>query len=323
MITATATSLWQQAKAYWNACTGPQKVLFWSGSLLFVVMFGYSLALAGSGAPVTGPVSLRKVITFAESLGLFAWSIGWLLPFYRFSRRSEWIIAVLTTIFTVGETALFALQVARGVPSHYNFTTALDGAVFGATGLGAAVAAALIGLLLALSGRLRDQTPSLRWSIRFGLGLSLLGMGTGVLMIMNNGGVWQGVDHLLAQLQVNPVGRYNGPPESAVGGNLVALHAIGLHGLQVVPLAAWLLGFSALPEARRLRLTMLVALGNTLLLAVLLVHALRQLPLSALDPAIALLAAGSALLAVGSFAWIGWSLLAQGLAAARQPAAQS
>ncbi|HEY1016505.1 MAG TPA: hypothetical protein VGE07_27590 [Herpetosiphonaceae bacterium] len=323
MIAATATSLWQNAKAYWNACTRPQKLLFWSGSILFAVMIGYSLALVATGATVSGPVSLRKVITFAESLGLFAWSIGWMLPMFRFSRRSEWIIAVLTTIFTVGETALFALQVARGVPSHYNFSTALDGAVFSATGVGAAVAAGLIIVLLALSGRLRDQSPSMRWSIRFGMALTLLGMGVGILMILNSGGIWQGFDHMLAQMQVNPIGRYAGPPEDAVGGNLVALHAIGLHGIQVVPLAAWLLGFTALPEARRLRLTLMVALGNTLLLAVLLVHALRQLPLSALDPAIALLAAGSVLLALASFAQIGWSLLARGMDAARRPAAQA
>ena len=57
MIAATATSLWQNAKAYWNACTRPQKVLFWSGSLLFAVMIGYSLALLATGAPVTGPDS--------------------------------------------------------------------------------------------------------------------------------------------------------------------------------------------------------------------------------------------------------------------------
>ena len=72
------------------------------------------------------------------------------------------------------------------------------------------------------------------------------------------------------------------------------LHAVGVHGLLLVPLAAWLLSFT-LSERVRTRLTAGVA-GSFALLTMLAVQALRTLPLSALDRPTALLLGASTLL---------------------------
>lgn len=71
--------------------------------------------------------------------------------------------------------------------------------------------------------------------------------------------------------------------EGVVGGNLVVIHAVGVHGLSLMLLPAWLLTLSRLREGRRVRLT--AAVGGAILvgLAVLLLAALTLRPLGNLD----------------------------------------
>jgi len=108
-----------------------------------------------------------------------------------------------------------------------------------------------------------------------------IGTLTGVLMILNWSGVWQG-----------------GPPsmfrpgfdtddanfsEGVVGGNLVVIHAVGVHGLSLMLLPAWLLTLSRLQEGSRVRLTAAPGAATLMGLAVLLVVALTLRPLGDLD----------------------------------------
>jgi hypothetical protein len=295
---------------YWRNATMAQKFLFISGSLLFASMFFHGIVLVITGGPLNGPVSFRKAMTFAETLGLTCWVVAWMLPFFRLSRRGAWIVAGATTVFALSEVTLFAIQVWRGVPSHYNFTTIFDAAVFSSTGIGAGLFTVLTIVLLVRSARLTPATaPSLRLAIRAGLVINLLGYVVGVMMALNSGGIWQGTEHLQQMLVAERAGRYLGPAEDATGGNLVMIHAIGVHGLQLVPLAAWLLLYSPWSERRRYGLTAAVATSTVVLMAALTVQAFRGLPLSQIDPATALFVAASGLTLLGSYAAVGWATL--------------
>ncbi len=297
---------------YWHSSSAAQRLLFITGSLLFVVMIVHGLALVAMGGSLDGPVSLRKVMTFAETLGLTCWCIGWMLPFFRLERRATWLIAGFTAAFALSETTLFAIQAWRGVPSHYNFTTPFDGFVYLSTGAGAAGFTIVTVALLIWSSRLHQLTPSLRLAIRTGLLINMLGYSIGVIMSLNSGGIWQGLPHFLATLTNNPSGSYLGPAPGTIGGNLVVLHAIGVHGLQLVPLAAWLLSYSRLPEGRRTTLSAAVAASTVALFAILGVQAFRALPLSSIDPLTAVLLLLSGLALFLSYAAVGWWTL-QGL----------
>ncbi|MCU0492720.1 MAG: hypothetical protein MUD01_14100 [Chloroflexaceae bacterium] len=281
---------------YWRETSGPQRTLFIAGTLLFVSMFFHGLLLLLGNGPLHGPVSFRKAMTFAESLGLLCWALGWALPFFRLRRWGQWAVAGYVALFGLGEAFLMSMQVWRGVPSHYNFTTPFDEFVFSLTGQGAALFA-LLTLLLLLWPMHREVPPSIKLALRAGLLLTMVGNGVGILMGMNNSGVWQGLGQLQYMLTNSREGYSSVDPQ--LGGNLVVLHAMGVHGLQLVPLVAWLLGYSHLSEGRRVLFTSAVTLGVATIFAILALHAARQLPLSTLElPALAgLVLAGGATLA--------------------------
>src|SRR5262245_31090064 len=111
------------------AGSGWPRVLLVAGSLLFVTMVVHIVALAVTGGPVTGPVSLRKPATFAETGWLVAWSVAIILPALRTRAWQRHVVGAAALLFGVGETAIIGIQAWRGVPSHYNFTTPLDAAL--------------------------------------------------------------------------------------------------------------------------------------------------------------------------------------------------
>ncbi|NJM06488.1 hypothetical protein HC891_10255 [Candidatus Gracilibacteria bacterium] len=284
--------------------------MYSSGTVLFGVMLLHGVLLVASGGPLNGPVSFRKAMTFAESLGLACWSVAWLLGYYRFGGVGNWLVAAWVSFFALVETAMFTVQVWRGVPSHYNFNTLFDGIIYIGSGVGAVIYTALIAVLLLRSGRLRETAaPSIRLAIRTGLLMTLIGSAVGVVMSANAGGVWEGVARFASNPYGEAMGGYIGQAEGTRGGNLVLLHALGIHGLQLIPLAAWLLSYSRWPEAQRYTLTALVAGLNFALMAAFAVPVFQAVPLSDFSPTMLGIigAIGSALLA--SYAVIGYSVL--------------
>ena len=266
---------------YYQQSSTLQKVLFVVGTLLLVVMVFHLAALLLTRGPLNGPVSLRKPATFAETGWLLCWSVGWLLPLVKLRPWEKGFVAAGALLFGVGETFVAAVQAWRGVPFHYYVPTPFDAAIFGFAGVDAAVFLASVLVLLRASLRRQALAPSLLLAVRLGTVVLFIGTLTGVLMILNWSGVWQG-----------------GPPsmfrpgfdtdeanfsEVVVGGNLVVIHAVGVHGLSLMLLPAWLLTLSRLRESGRVRLTAAIGVATLAGLAVLAVAALRLTPLGDLN----------------------------------------
>jgi hypothetical protein len=275
------------------ATRGWPRVLWIVGTVLLVTMLFHVAALAIRGGPVTGPVSLRKPADFAETGWLLTWSVALVLPRLRTRAWQRHVIGGSAVLFGVGETAVMAVQAWRGVPSHYNFSTPLDAALMRGGAAGTA-GVFLIGVVVLLVAALRSpDTASVKLGIRAGIAVLLVGCAIGFVMVSNNSGVFQGV---FGAGFGNRTAGYLGPDPATVGheyvllrpnthgGDLVLLHAIGVHGLALLALPAVLLARTALPATRQLHLiaTAVGAIGVGM--AVLLVQALRQLPLDRLHP---------------------------------------
>jgi hypothetical protein len=107
-------------------------------------------------------------------------------------------------------------------------------------------------------------------------------------MVLNNSAVYQG--SVGADFTRQTAG-YLGPAAATVGpeygmlrpatrgGDLVLPHAIGVHGLVLLAVPFVLLARTAVPQPRQLLLSAAAVASVGLAVAVLLVHALRQLPL--------------------------------------------
>ena len=299
------------------------RILWWTGGFLFVVMLFHVAALVITGGPVTGPVSLRKPATFAETGWLVAWSAALILPTLRARAWQRHVIGTAVVAFGVIETTVMAIQAWRGVPSHYNFSTPFDAALVRGGAAGTA-GLFLIGVLVMLVATLR--TPGLSGAIRLGVvgGVVVLLVACliGLVMVFNNSGVYQG--SVGAGFSRQATG-YLGPDAATVGkeyvllrpftrgGDLVLPHAIGVHGLLLLAVPAVLLARTSAARQLATVATMVASVGVAMV--VLLSHAFRQLPLSQLNPVELALLALCGVGLVGSYVRVATALVRQFMAA--------
>lgn len=252
-------------RSYWSQAAGYQKFLYIVGFLLLASAVFHTGVLLVTGGSLQGDVSWRKPILFGEAFGLTAVSIAWVMSFLPHWRAVGWLLLVPLGLANLGEVFLVALQQWRGVPSHFNNSTPFDTAVFLAMGFLIVLAGIVIGVVALLSLFALRAPASLAWGIRSGLLLLVASQVFGGFMIRHGG---------------NTLG---------AAGALKIPHALALHGLQALPVLAWLLLFAQWEKARRTRLVLLGAVGYALLVAVSAFQAFSGLALFDLSLATALL----------------------------------
>lgn len=297
------------------------RILWAAGWVLLGALVFHLGALVVTGGPWTGPVSLRKPATFAETGWLACWSVALLIPALDMGTGRQRVVGAATVLFGIGETAIIGLQAWRGVPSHYNFSTPLDAALMrgGAAGT-AAVFLVGVAVLLDTAVRAQQAPVSVRIGALSGGTVLLVGCLVGLVMIFNNSAVYQG--SIGAGFSARRTG-YLGPSAATVGpdyalirpstagGDLVAPHAIGVHGLILLAAPAVLLARTGVRERIRRRIVGSAAGSVLTALAVLLVHAFRELPLRELSPLVLGVLALCALGVVSAHVRVGAALLAR------------
>jgi hypothetical protein len=296
------------------------RILWASGAVLLVVMVVHVGALIVTGGPLTGPVSLRKPATFAETGWLGCWSVALLLPVLRLHRWQEHLAGAAVVLFGVGETSIIGIEAWRGVPSHYNFATPLDAALMRGGAAGTA-GIFLVGAVVLLVAAARSPLQaSVRLGTIAGVGVLLVGCVVGFVMISNNSGIYQGA---FGTGFANRTAAYLGPEAVTIGpeyllvrpatrgGDLVVPHAIGVHGLVLLAVPAVLLARTPVHARRQLQVVAIAAGAVVVALTILLGHAARQLPLDRLDPAAIAALAVCAVALAASYAAIGRALLAR------------
>ncbi|GLW95421.1 hypothetical protein [Actinokineospora globicatena] len=184
------------------------------------------------GAPIW-----LKPLKFSLSFVAFGLSWAWLLSLPerrpRFLGGTAWVIIAASLL----EMVIIIGQVVRGKQSHFNTGTALDSMLFSI--MGATVAILLLAtMVLSVYIAARRLAPAAELlAIRFGMGISLLGMAVGILMTTASSGV-EGITgaHSVGVLDGGPGMPLTG--WSTTGGDLRAPHFIGMHALQLLPLLA-------------------------------------------------------------------------------------
>ena len=216
---------------------------------------------------------LKEAVRFDVAIGIFFLTLALLLPFSGMSPRGQrrwrrWVIGM--GLFGY---AMENVQSWRGLdPRFSNVAGVFDqilGGVFFVQALGVLV------LFVVLTGRFfRDDVlpdhPPLRSALRSGALAANLAFFAGILMSGLGGRV------------VND------------GGDLIAVHAAGFHGLQAVPLVALLLGWSRIPLGTAMRWVRIAGAGWLLFCAALLLQAVSGVPTRSFGAAIGVGAVGVA-----------------------------
>lgn len=174
-----------------------------------------------------------KPIKFELSILVYLATVSLLLTHLPSTEAARRRIANGVALAMTFEITVIVLQAARGLKSHFNNDTPLDALLFGLMGLMILFNTILIGWLTgAYWIRKPDLPPAVLWGIRLGLILFLLASIEGGLLVRNNA-------HTVGALDGG-----SGLPFlnwSLSHGDLRVAHFAGMHGIQILPIAGWLL----------------------------------------------------------------------------------
>lgn len=174
-----------------------------------------------------------KPLKFMISDAIYLFTAGYLVTLYPFSTRKKNIINNINSFCLLIEGSIIVTQASRGVSSHYNMSTPLDGILYGMMGLLIGINVIIMVLFLIETIRLKMNTSK---AVQFSIFLGW------IIIIV---GSWVG-SQMIAQLSHN-VGVADGGAGlpllnwSTIAGDLRVAHFFGLHGIQIIPLAAYFL----------------------------------------------------------------------------------
>ncbi|NNH69210.1 hypothetical protein HLB23_04885 [Nocardia uniformis] len=235
-----------------------------------------------------------KPFKFGLSFALYTATLAWLLSFPHRGRRVTWWLGTTFAVTGIVDVGFIVVQAARGTFSHFNTQTDAVNSIGQQVFMSGVIGLFLANLVLAvlLSWQRITDPPTSR-AIRAGLGIAALGMamaylvgGTGRQQVTDAYGrpVELAAGHTVMTDQPpvrDGVGAMPVTQWSTAGGDLRIPHFLGMHGIQVLLLAAVLLARFAprIPwlrgERARADAIAVLALGYTALMAVLLWQALR------------------------------------------------
>jgi hypothetical protein len=243
---------------------------------------GFVAALALSFADTRTILGINpwiKPMKFFSSVAIFLWTMAWFMPEAdpRHARRLT-LIRWTMVVTMVGELTLICLQAGRGTTSHFNVSTLFNAIVFQVMGTMILVNSIAVAMFLV---SLRSEVPGARAGYLRGLRLGLL-----IFVIASLEGF------MMVANQAHAVPRPDGGPGlpfvnwSTTGGDLRIAHFLGLHALQLLPLAGYVFDrtWKAAPSVRA-RGVSIVAVVWALAVAAVLWQALAGRPLVALPPA--------------------------------------
>jgi hypothetical protein len=206
------------------------------GVLIIVCMVG----LVVDSRTLLGVNVWEKPLKFAISTAVYAVTWSWLIGQLQRFRRVAWWAGTVSAVLLVIELAIIAGAAAFGITSHFNVSTPLNTALWSimAGSIGTLWVATFVVSVILFRNPLGDRARTL--AIRAGAVIALAGMALAFLMTsptaqqLDN---WQGI------AGAHAVGIADGGPGlpilgwSTVAGDLRIPHFVGMHALQVIPLA--------------------------------------------------------------------------------------
>jgi hypothetical protein len=223
-----------------NTSTAPKRLLLATGWLLvFAGLFHLAVWLA-SGQPWEGSVSWRKPALFGVSGGFTLVSLGLLYKLLAPQRWDIWLAGTLGGAMSF-EVSLISIQQWRGLESHFNRSTPLDGFIETLITLLITVVTLCIVILSVRAFRFLDTTDDKKIAWRSGLVFLLISCAIGFVIF--GFGVWKS--------------SFGGDPTRFGNDGVVKFpHGMTIHAIQVLPCLCWLMtrvGVTAASRVNSLR----------------------------------------------------------------------
>ena len=260
---------------------------------------------------ITGVPAWLKPAKFAVSTAIYSLTLAWVFRALPAWPRMRAIVGWMTAAVFAIEVTIIAAQAWRGTTSHFNVSTALDGALFGVMGLLILMqTVASVAVAVALWREHTFDDRAMGWAMRIGMTLTIAGAAMGGMMTRPTAAQLEQARtaHAMPVSGAHTVGAPDGGPGlpgtgwSREHGDLRVPHFVGLHALQALPLLVVALRRRNWPEAVRARAAVVAGGAYAGLFVTLLVQALRGQ--SILQPDTVTLAMLATVIAASAAAWM-------------------
>jgi hypothetical protein len=234
--------------------TAQQRFLWWCGTLMLASGAVHAVVAVVDWAPWWGAVSWRKPVVFGMSFGLLAWSAVWVMRQLPV-RRWGWIPVGLLAGGSIVELIAITMQRWRGEPSHFNYHTSFDAAVWGVMSKAIIIVALALAVLLVWSLVQFRGTPAARIAVVAGLSAMMVSGYIGMDMAALGEAAAAATGHAPATILFG------------AGGSAKLAHALGMHGLQVLGVLAIGLGLRSASTRTQVGVMVLAAAGYAVVFA--------------------------------------------------------
>ena len=247
-------------------------VLVWTIYLELMLMAVLLILLPFDTVQVDGRHRLIKPLNFALSMALYLATVVILLDYLRASMWWKKVISWGVSICILTAITCITMQAVRGRASHFNNSTPFDSTVSLLMDIADPLNSVfvLVLLIFALQSKYNVSRPTLL-GIVLGIFIFLVGSVIGGLMVVQGQSV----------VGVAPGGP--GLPVlnwSTKGGDLRVAHFLGIHALQILPIAGWLIDpLKGLSMRAKLTAVVAVSAGYVLLMGFVFLQALNGVPL--------------------------------------------
>jgi hypothetical protein len=222
------------------------RVLGWHRPLLWLAAAMSALAIVCIAGMLVDHRQLlgvnvwEKPLKFAISTAVYAITWAWLTSQLRRFRRIAWWAGTASAVLLAIELAIIVWAAAVGITSHFTVSSALSTVLWAvmAFSISALWIANLLVSVLLFRNSLGDSARTL--AIRLGAVIALVGMGLAFLM---TGPTAEQLDDYQGIVGAHTVGAADGGPGlpflgwSTVAGDLRIPHFVGMHALQLIPIA--------------------------------------------------------------------------------------
>ena len=239
---------WRKFWVFFSQLNDRGCVLWQTGVLQIVLLVLELPGLVFDHRTVGGINPWIKPMKFDLSIAAYSWTMSWMLAQLSipFARR----VANRISLCMIMEIAVITLQAARGVKSHFNTSTPFDFAMYGIMGLFILYNTWLMVRVTIeyFTAEVLSLPPVLLRGVQLGLVSGLVGSVVGGVMVGHNGHAVGVPDGGAGLLFLN---------WSTQGGDVRIAHFLGLHGLQFMPIAGYLLAASKLRLSQPARMRIL------------------------------------------------------------------
>ena len=263
------------------------------GVLMAALLAATGVALVVDPRHIMGAPAWMKPAKFAASIAIYTFTLAWVFTYLREWPKTRRIVSWVTSVTLPLEILIIDVQAWRGTTSHFNVGTLLDGVLFSIMGIAIIVQTlAAVAVAVAL-WRQRFADQAMGWALRLGMTITIVGAMTGGLMTQPTRAQ---LDDARAGNRMTVAGAHTvdgpdgGPGLPVTGwsrehGDLRIAHFLGLHALQILPLAALVVRRRGWRDDRGTRLVWAVSASHVSLFALLLWQALRGQSVTAPDAA--------------------------------------